>query len=57
MNDAHFDFRYHQPLGYELVNNKNKDENSDVDQTQAVVEQAIEYKQYLNLPKGFKIGG
>lgn len=54
MNDIRFAYKYQQ-MGYNLTDNK-KDESGEK-APQNTVESSTEYKQYLNLPKNFKLGG
>ena len=54
MNDIRYEYKY-QPLGYEL--NTNGKEKSEEEQASKSENQAYENTIFLNLPKGFKLGG
>ena len=54
MNDVRYETRY-VPLGYELNNKKEKTDEEE--KTPEVVNNNNENTNFLNLPKGFKIGG
>ena len=57
MNDVRYEYKY-QPLGYELNNNKGKSEEEGKEEKVPVENnQNYENTNFLNLPKGFKIGG
>ena len=55
MNDVRYEYKY-QPLGYEIKNNNENNEPKKEEQ-QAVVNNDYENTNFLNLPKGFKLGG
>ena len=55
MNDIRYEYKY-QPLGYELNNTNKKEEENKEEQTPKAENQVYDTN-FLNLPKGFKLGG